>query len=100
MVCFNCTRVKHRVTECHSKRTCQTYKGKHHSSLSEQSSTMMVATEVWVIYPAKVVKVSNITCRALLDTGAGSTFASSSLLEKLNMKPVRKETKRNKMIIY
>ena len=40
-----------------------------------------------------VVKVNNINCRVLLDTGAGSLYASSSLLQKLNIQPVRKETK-------
>ena len=58
----------------------------------------MVATEGSVIYLIVVVKVSNITCRASLDTGAGSSNASSPLLEKLNIKPVTKETKKIKMM--
>ena len=60
---------------------------------------MMVATEALVIYPAVVVKVNNITCRALLDTGAGSSYASSALLEELNMQPFRKETKQIEMMM-
>ena len=35
---------------------------------------MMVATEGSVTYPVVVVKVSNITCIASLDTGAGSSY--------------------------
>ena len=50
-----------------------------------QSSTMMVASEGSVIYHVVVVKVNNITYRALLDTGAGSFYASSSLLQKMNI---------------
>ena len=42
----------------------------------------MVATEGLVIYTVVVVKVNNVTCRALLDTGTGSSYASSSFLEK------------------
>ena len=52
------------------------------------------------MYTAVVVKVNNIICRTLLDTGAGSFYASSALLEKLNVKPVRKEAKRIEMIIH
>ena len=82
--------MKHRAGECCSKRTC---KGKHYSSLCKQSNTMMVATERSVICPVVVVKVNNITCRALLDTGAGSSYASSSFMEKLNIQQVKKEIK-------
>ena len=99
-LCFNCIGVKHRVAECRSKRTCQTCKGKHHWSLCRQLSTMMVATEGSVIYYVVVVKVNNITCRALLDTGPGSSYASSALPEKLKKQMVRKETKRIKMMMY
>ena len=43
---------------------------------------MMVAKgESKVIYPVVVVKAGGITCRALLDTGAGSYHASAALLE-------------------
>ena len=52
-----------------------------------------MATESLVIHPVAVVKVNNIMCRALLDTGAGSSYASAALLDQLNLKPIRKETK-------
>ena len=99
-LCFNCIGVKHRVVECRSKRTCQTCKGKHHLSLCRQSSTMMVATEGSVIYYVVVAKVNNINCRALLDTGPGSSYASSALPEKLKKQMFRKETKRIKMMMH
>ena len=60
----------------------------------------MVATEGLVIYTVVVVKVSNVTCRALLDTGTGSSYASSSFLEKLNIQPVWKEFKRIEMMMH
>ena len=55
---------------------------------------MMVVTEGSVIYPAVVVKVKKITCRALLDTGARSSYGSSANREKepVNKQPVRKQT--------
>ena len=67
MLCFNCTGVNHRAADCCSKRTCQTCKNKHYSSICSKLNPMMVATEGSVIYPAVVVKVNNILCRALLD---------------------------------
>ena len=99
-LCFNCTRVKYRAAECRSKRICQTCKGKCHSSLCKQLSTMMVATEGSVIYPVAFVKVDSITCRALLDTGAGSTYACAALIKKLSMQTVIKETKWIEMMMH
>ena len=61
---------------------------------------MMAATEGSVIYPVVVVKANNILCRALLDTGAGSSYASSALLGKLNLRPTRRETKRIEMMMH
>ena len=34
-----------------------------------------------MIYPVVVVEVEGIKCRVLLDTGAGSSYASAALLE-------------------
>ena len=49
---------------------------------------MLVAQgEGKVIYPVVVVKAGGIICRALLDTGAGSSYASAALLQRLNSKP-------------
>ena len=60
----------------------------------------MVATEGSVIYPVVVVKVNNILCRALLDTSAGSSYTSSALLGKLNLRPIRRETKPIEMMMH
>ena len=61
---------------------------------------MTVATEGSVMYPVVVVKVNNITCRPLLDTGAGSSYTSSALLEKLNIQSVTKETKQIELMMH
>ena len=52
-----------------------------------------------MVYPVVLVEVDGIRCRALLDTGAGSSYASETLINKLNRKPDRKEQKRMKMMI-
>ena len=61
---------------------------------------MMAATEGSVIYPVVVLKVNNILCRALLDTGSSNSYASSAHLGKLNLRPIRKETKRIEMMMH
>ena len=44
-----------------------------------------------VTYPLVVVEVCVIRCRALPDTGAGSSYASAALLDRLGKQLVRKE---------
>ena len=53
----------------------------------------MMATESLVINPVVVVKVNNKMCQALLDTGAGSSYASAVLLDRLILKSIQKERK-------
>ena len=43
------------------------------------------------MYPVVVVEVDGFRCRALLDTGTGSSYVSTTLISKLNRKPDRKE---------
>ena len=45
-----------------------------------------------------VVKVNNIMCRAFLDTGPGSSYPSAALLERIKLKPIKKETKNINMM--
>ena len=39
-----------------------------------------------VAYPVVVVEIEGVKCRALLDTGSGSSFASSTLLNTIGKK--------------
>ena len=50
----------------------------------------MTAAQVGVgpaVFPIVVVEVAGIRCRALLDSGAGSSYASAALLTKIAAKP-------------
>ena len=51
-------------------------------------------------YPVVVVKVDGIKCRALLDTGAGSSYISATLSGKLNKKPIRSEHRQIDMMMH
>ena len=53
-----------------------------------------------VTYPVVVVKVNGVLCRALLDTGAGSSYASTTLLQELQITHKRKETKTIEMMLH
>ena len=61
---------------------------------------MMVVIEASVTYPVVVVKGNNITCRALLDSDAAIYYASSALLEELNIQLVTKAKKRVEIMIH
>lgn len=52
-----------------------------------------------VIYPVVIVEAEGIKCRALLDTGSGSSYASEALLQRLKKQPVRREQKRIEMMM-
>ena len=63
------------------------------------SNQLMLATgEGLIVYPVVVVEVEGIVCRALLDTGAGSSYASATLIERLNRQPDHKEYKKIEMM--
>ena len=44
-----------------------------------------------MVDPIGLAEVVGIMCRALMDTSAGSTYTSATLIEKLNRKPDHKE---------
>ena len=78
------------------KTNCQKCNSKHHTSTCDKnSSQLMLATgEGSVVYPVVVMEVEGIRCRALMDTGAGSSYASASLIERLNKQPDHKYSTR------
>ena len=51
-----------------------------------------------VVYPT-VNKVDGIKVRALLDTGSGSSYASSKLIDMLKKRPKEVQTKRIEMML-
>ena len=98
--CFNCTKSGHQASACKA-RTCFNCKGKHHTSIcdkrKEPGLTGSTAGDT-VIYPIVQVKVNKVKCWALLDSGAGSNYISSTLAKKLDA-PIRKQTKKIEMLM-
>ena len=95
------------------------FKGKHHTSVCDkdttngkgnakkvnadeegEGSTLYAMVEKSVTYPVVLVMVNGVKCRALVDTGAGSCYASSALIERLSIKPERQERRRIEMLMH
>ena len=61
--------------------------------MSTSTEPIITTTKNHVIYPVAIVKVNGVKCRALLDTGSGSSYTSDGLLDYLKINPTRKEIK-------
>ena len=80
-LCFNCTGPKYRTSGCRSNKTCAICKGKHHTSICEKTSNVLLTTnDNHVTYPLVIIDIEGTKCRALIDTGAGASYASSTLI--------------------
>ena len=100
-LCFNCTGSKHRASECRITKTCLTCKEKHHTSICEKGSNMLLTTNASLVtYPVLVIKVEGVKCQALIDTGEGSSYVSSKLINKINKKPIRRESQRIETLMH
>ena len=51
------------------------------------------------VFPVVLVKVDGITTRALIDTGAGSSYASAKIIDMLHKKPSKVTIKHVEMLI-
>ena len=110
-LCFNCIGEGHRTSNCKSQRSCMKCKGHHHTSLcTNETNQQLFATrtgsnntatgqklrttpESEGIYQVVVVKVNGITCRAMLDTVAGSWYMSLTLACELRKPPIQTDYK-------
>ena len=102
-LCFNCATKKHRASECSSKMSCGHCSRRHHTSICEQKNyksqdnakLMTDGVSGDGIFPIVVVKINGFKCRALIDSGAGSSYVSAKLIETVKIKP--RETKRQRI---
>ena len=103
-LCFNCASGNHRAANCPSKRACQNCNKRHHTSICDskpKSDLMKMTTKNGseCVFPVVVVKVNGVKCRALIDSGAGSSYASVKLIETLGLRPTKKKTSRIDMLM-
>ena len=105
-LCFNCTG-PHKSSECKSTATCQHCGKRHHTSIcgspkevkTEGVLTAHQPENKEVVYPIVLVEIDGIKTHALLDTGAGSSYASNKLINLLNKRPKETLTKRIDMML-
>ena len=91
MACQKCNK-KHRTSICDSD----------HSTPTQRSEGLLTAHQrdkLEVVYPVVLVKVNRIKTRALLDTGAGSSYTSAQLIHALRIKPGEIQTKSIEMML-
>ena len=101
--CFNCATKKNRASECSSKISCGHCNKLHHTSICEQKNDKSQDNEKLMtngvsgdgVFPVVVVKINGLKCRALIDSGAGSSYVSAKLIETPKIKP--SETKRQRI---
>ena len=100
---FNCTGTRHKAVDCRCRVVCEVCQKKHHTSicdrLGEQLMTATSAGKTAVIHLVVVVKVQGVRCRALLDTGAGSSYASAALLKLLKVRPYQRGVRQIEMML-
>ena len=120
-LCFNCATKFHRASDCNSKTTCGHCNRRHHTSICEQyndkhddksvqdeardtnssggKKVMPDGPCVEGILPVVLVKVNEVMCRALIDSGAGSSYASAKLINALEVKPSEIKSQRIDMLM-
>ena len=75
-------------------------KGKHHSSICEETTTILLTTSSCsVTYPVVFIEIEGVKSCALIDTRAGASYASNTLINHINKKTIRTETKKIKTLM-
>ena len=105
-LCFSCTG-PHKSSECKSTATCQHRSKQHHTSIcslpkevkTEGVLTVHQPENKEAVYPIILVEIDGIKTHALLDTGAGSSYASNKLINLLKKRPKETLTKRTDMML-
>jgi hypothetical protein len=56
-------------------------------------------TNAAVVYPVVIFEVQGVKCRALVDTGAGSSYASAGLLNHIKAEPTKSDIRDIEMLL-
>ena len=111
-LCFNCTKPDHRASSCPSNKRCRKCSRKHHTSIctagnesheamesDTKGKAMTASVNCEGLLPIVVVTINGVQCQALIDCGAGSSYASHTILNMLNLKPFKTEFKTIEMML-
>ena len=118
--CFACLNSNHRAFECRSKGVCRSCKGKHHTSIChnnqrnlkpaagdsvhKSNTPLNASAPSWVgntgsgtsvALQTALAKVKGEKCgsrvRVLFDTGSHTSFISAEAVDRIGLRPVRRE---------
>ena len=104
-LCFNCVIGNHRAADCPSKTNCQICNKRRHTSICDSTNSREKALTTNQqasdgVFPVLVIKVNGVKCRALIDSGSGSSYISAKLVNILKAKPVESQMKQVEMLMY
>ena len=103
-LCFNCTGTKHKASDCHSNKLWLICNSKHHASICDKNENALFKTNSNACTCLLViVNIERLKCCALVDTGTGSFYVSSTIIsllnQKSNKKPIRTESKKTETLL-
>ena len=80
-LCFNCAAGNHKAANCPGKCSRQNCEKRNHTSICDTKGkvnlmSMTSKAKNEAIFSVVVVNVNGVKCRALIDSGAGSSYAS------------------------
>ena len=104
-LCFKRATRNHRATQRSSKTSCHHCSECHYSSICDKRpdnpdrKLLTDGASDDGVFPVVVVKVNGVMCRALIDSGAGGSYASAKLIKMINQQPSEIKTQRIDMLI-
>ena len=104
-LCFNCASGNHRASNGPIRSDCQRCHKRHHTSIcdavhpSDANNSTTVTRTGEGLCPVVVVEVNGIKCRALIDSGAGSSYVSAKFIDLLRLKPIATQTRSIDMLM-
>ena len=99
-LCFDCPGTGQRASYCRSIKLCLICNSKHHTSICDKKKNILLTADNNACTNTLiVVNIERIKYRALVDTGAGASYVSWTLIIFINQKhqnktPIRKVFKR------
>ena len=107
-LCFNCASGKHRASNCPCRLDCQRCHKRYHTSFcdavhptSDANNSTTVTRGVALttnqigegLFAVVAAEVNGIKCRALFESGPGSSYVSAKLIDLLRLKPIATQTR-------
>ncbi len=97
-LCFNCAISVRRGADCPSKTACGHCSKRHHTSICDKkiakndensngAKLLMDGVSGDNVFAVVVMHVNGMMCRALIDSGAWSSYASAQLINTLKIRP-------------